>query len=397
VRQIRKVSALAIAVAAMGAVAAGCGSSSSSSSGGSSSSPIKIGVLLEMTGPGSDYGTKSKDSIEMLLDEYGHKVAGHPIEVVYADDGTDPSKAVAKARQLIQKDKVQATFGPVFSDAQDAIAPYLGSQKVLAMAPIGADWTLAKYKNWIVFPGTLDSFCTNGGKALYAQGKRTMTTLAADYVAGHQIVDPLAKEFQDAGGKVVQKQYAPLGTSDFGSYISALKPADVFGAWTIIPDELAMIKSFLDFKKSSKTEMFLCEAENVNNQQLKDLGSGVLGTKGMIAAYSPDLPNAANQKFVANFKKRYNRVPTIAEGTAYVTFGSLLEGLKKTNGDASLDKIRPAIIGSTRDTVSGKVGWSKNGFALSNRYLATVTDEGGNYIWKPSQTFTDVRDPRDTP
>lgn len=386
---------VAAAIAALGA--GGCGSSGGGSGKPGANEPIKIGVLLELTGAGSDYGTKAKDTIEMLLAEHGHKIGGHPIEVVYADDGTDPSTAVAKARQLVTQNHVAATFGPVFSDSQDAIAPYLASQKMLAMAPIGADWTLAKYKNWVVYPGTLDTFCSPAGPALAKSGKRTMTTLAADYVAGKQIIGPVGEGFKKAGGIVLQEQKVPLGTSDFGSYISSLKSADVFAAWTIIPDELSMIKSFLDFKKSSGTEMFLCEAENVNDSQLKDLGASVLGTKGMISSYSTDLPNAANAKFVAAFQKRYNRRPTISEGSTYVTFGALLDGLKKTGGDASLDTLRPAILGARKDTVAGHVSFSKNGFALSNRYLAVVTEDHGRYIWKATQTFENVRDPRDTP
>jgi branched-chain amino acid transport system substrate-binding protein len=334
--------------------------------------------------------------IQMALAEYGNKIGKHPLKVVYADTATKPATAVAKARQLIQRDKVDATFGPVFSDAQDAIAPYLGQQKVLAMAPIGANWTLNKYKNWVVFPGTLESFCRPAGKALRDAGKKTLTTLGADYVAGHQIVDPAGTEFEAAGGKVVQKQYAPLGTSDFGSYMSSLKPADTFVAWTIIPDELSMMQAFIKFKGSSKTDMFLCEAENVTSAQLKQMGTGILGTKGMIASYSPDLKNAANAKFIAAVKARYHRTPVIGDGTNYLLFKTLLEGLKKTGGDAKLDKLRPAILGLSQDTIAGPVAWSKNGFALSNRYLATVTKApGGGYVWKTGKVFQQVRDPRD--
>jgi branched-chain amino acid transport system substrate-binding protein len=395
-RTTRRIAGLALAAMVPLAVSACGGDDGGGTKSTGGTSPIKIGVLLELTGPGSDYGTRGKDMIQMALAEAGGKIGKHPIKVVYADTATKPATAVAKARQLIQRDKVDATFGPVFSDAQDAIAPYLGQQKVIAMAPIGANWTLNKYKNWVVFPGTLESFCRPAGKALRDAGKKTLTTLGADYVAGHQIVDPAGTEFEAAGGKVVQKQYAPLGTSDFGSYMSSLKPADTFVAWTIIPDELSMMQAFIKFKGGSKTDMFLCEAENVTSAQLKQMGSGILGTKGMIASYSPDLKNAANAKFIAAVKARYNRSPVIGDGTNYLLFKTLLEGLKKTGGDPKLDKLRPAILGLSQDTIAGPVSWSKNGFALSNRYLATVTKgPGGGYVWKTSKVFQQVRDPRD--
>jgi branched-chain amino acid transport system substrate-binding protein len=394
----RRAGGLTIAAMVVALVVAACGGGASEGGGGSqpaANAPIKIGVLLELTGPGSDYGTRGKDMVEMLLKEYGGKIGEHPIQVVYADTATTPATAVQKVRQLVQRDKVDVTFGPVFSDAQDAIAPYLATQKKLAMAPIGANWTLSKYKNWVVFPGTLESFCGPGGQALRDSGHSTMTTIGADYVAGHQFIDPIADTFKKAGGRVVQQQWAPLGTSDFGSYLSSLKQADVLAAWTIMPDELSMMQAFTKFKGRSNTDLFLCEAENVTSEQLKETGKGILGTNGMIASYSPDIENDANTAFIAKVKETYNREPVIGDGTNYLLFKTLLEGLKKTNGDASLDKLRPAILGMSQDTIAGPVSWSKNGFAVANRYLATVTDENGKYVWKTDKVFPKVRDPRD--
>jgi len=396
-RIARRTGSVAVALIVAALAVSACGGDEGGGSGSSGErTPIKIGVLMELTGPGSDYGTRGKDMAEMALEEYGRKIGDRPIEVVYADTATTPATAVTKVRQLIRREKVDVIFGPVFSDAQDAIAPYLGQEKILAMAPIGANWTLSKYKNWVVFPGTLESFCRPGGQALRSSGHKTLSTLAADYVAGHQIIDPVGKDFEAEGGKVVQKQYAPLGTSDFGSYTSSLENSDVLAAWTIMPDELAMMEAFIKFKGAADTQLFLCEAENVTSEQLKETGKGILGTRGMIASYSPDIENAANEEFIAQVKKRYNRVPAIGDGTNYLLFKTLLEGLKKTGGDTKLDVLRPAILGMSEDTVAGPVAWSKNGFALANRYLVTVAKgDDGRYIWKTDEVFEQVRDPRD--
>jgi branched-chain amino acid transport system substrate-binding protein len=388
---------VALVVLSAALTAAGCGSSGgSNSSSSSSSSPIKIGVLMELSGPGSDYGTRGKKMVQMALDEIGGKIAGHPIKVFYADTATKPATAVTKVRELVERDKVSVIFGPIFSDAQDAIAPYLGQKQIMAMAPIGANWTLSKYKNWVVYPGTLDSFCRPGGDALKSTGHTTVSTLGADYVAGHQIIEPVGQTFQAAGGKWVQKLYAPLGTSDFGSYISSLKNVDALAAWTIMPDELSLIQSFIKFKHGSGTDLFLCEAENVTPEQLKGLGTGVLGTRGMIASYSPDLQNAENKAFLAKYQQQFGGTPRIADGDSYLLFKILLAGLKKDGGDPSLDKLRPAILSMQQNTVAGPVAWTQNGFALANRYLATVSKgANGNYIWKTDKVFQQERDPRD--
>jgi branched-chain amino acid transport system substrate-binding protein len=391
-RRMRKATVLVI-VAITLMVASGCGGTKK---GTSTSGPIKIGALLELTGVGTTYGLQAKDMIEMALDQYGRKIGNRSIEVVYADDATDTAIAVSKARQLIERDNVDVIFGPNFSDAQDAIASYLGSQKILAMAPIGANWTLSEHKNWVVYPGTLESFCEPAGKALYDSGHRTLATLGADYVAGRQLMDPIAKGFVEQGGELVQQQWAPIGTADFGPYISSLKQADVFAAWTIMPDELAMMDSFLKFKKGSSTDMFLCEADNVTRDQLKEIGPDIVGTTGMISSYSPDIQNSANAKFTADVEQRFHRTATIEDGGAYIMMVSLLEALKKTGGNTSLDVLRPAILGLHLDTPAGPLSFSKNGYALSNRYTVEVVQTNGEYMWKTVETFADVRDPRDS-
>jgi branched-chain amino acid transport system substrate-binding protein len=392
--KIQKLIALGI-IAIIGVAASGCGGTKSSTA--AAATPIKIGAILELTGVGSVYGLQAKDMIKMAIDQFGGKIGNHPIQVVYADDATNTANALAKARQLIERDHVDVIFGPNFSDAQDAIAPYIGSQKILDIAPIGANWTLSKYENWVVYPGTLDSFCQPAGKSLYGSAYRTMTTLGADYVAGRQLVNPIVKGFVDSGGQLVQQQWAPIGTSDFGPYISSLKKANVFAAWTIMPDELAMMQSFLKFQKGSSIHMFLCEADNVTSAQLKQLGPDIAMTTGMISSYSPVIENPANTKFITDVNRRFGRTPTIEDGGAYIMMVGLLQGLKMTGGNAKLDVLRPAILGQHMDTPAGPVSFTKNGYALSNRYIAKVVIQpNGDYNWKVVESFPNVRDPRDS-
>jgi branched-chain amino acid transport system substrate-binding protein len=116
--------------------------------------PIKIGFILELTGPGSFYGVAAKKSIELRLEEANYKVAGKSIKAIWEDSATKPATAIQKVKKLIEFDEVDLLFGTLFSDAQDAMAPYLGKKNILNIAAIGGSWELRKYGNWIVFPGT---------------------------------------------------------------------------------------------------------------------------------------------------------------------------------------------------------------------------------------------------
>jgi branched-chain amino acid transport system substrate-binding protein len=379
-------------LAALLVFATACGIVPAASTG---PTPIKVGVLVELTGPGSFYGTSEKEMIEMALAKVNNKAGGRPVQVIYEDDATDPATAVTKARSLIEQQNVDVLFGPTFSDSQEAMAPYLATKKIMDIAPYGAPFDLAQYNNWIVYPGTTATNCAGLGGWLYDQGYRTLTSLGADYVAGRDIINFINTEFKAKGGQVVQEQWAPLGTSDFAPYMSQMAKADAFVEWTIMPDQLALMQAHTTLGVT--TPLIECGSEAVTPENLAQLGPKIVGLKGMMNAYYPQLENSENSAFVAAVKQKYNRVPTNGDGIAYISFNTLLAGLEKTSGNPALSALRPAIIGLSQDTPMGTVTFTKNGYAVTNKYIVDVTNTGGQLQWssKPLQTITGVVDPQD--
>ena len=67
--------------------------------------PIKIGAILDFTGPVADLGPKFKAGIELALEEAGYKVAGREIKLIVEDGATDvrlPSTSSRKWRIKIR-------------------------------------------------------------------------------------------------------------------------------------------------------------------------------------------------------------------------------------------------------------------------------------------------------
>jgi branched-chain amino acid transport system substrate-binding protein len=388
-----------VLVAACGAPGASPSSSpgASPSSGDSASGePLKIGALLELTGAGAFYGASAKDMLDLLLDKADQTIGGRPVEVIYEDSATDTGTAATKARKLIEQDQVDVLFGPIFSDAQLAIAPYLQEKEILDIASLGGPWELSQFGNWIIYPGTGDTACTGEGDWLYDKGYRSLNTFGADYTAGHQLVGTAATEFEAAGGTVTQQTWVPFGTQDFAPYITAFPEADAITGWTIMPDLLAFLKSYSDL--DVETPLFICSSEGILTSHLAEVGPKMVGVQGLMVLYFPQLENPLNDAFKADLEARYNRAPTNADGSSYVALSILLAGLEATNGDASLDVLRPAILGMTVDTLMGEISFTTNGFAKSTRYITEVVDTGGTLDWssEPLKTIEDVVDARDS-
>src|ERR1035437_3895345 len=70
---------------------------------------VKLGVLTDMSGPYADNnGPGSVLAAQMAVDDFGGKVRGVPIELIYADNLNKPDVGVNIARQWLDVEKVDA-------------------------------------------------------------------------------------------------------------------------------------------------------------------------------------------------------------------------------------------------------------------------------------------------
>src|SRR6202171_3746143 len=70
---------------------------------------VKIGLILDMSSIYADItGKGSADAAQMAIDDFGGKVLGRPIELVYADHQNKADIAAAQAREWFENDKVDA-------------------------------------------------------------------------------------------------------------------------------------------------------------------------------------------------------------------------------------------------------------------------------------------------
>ena len=70
---------------------------------------LKLGLLLDMAGPYADIGGQgSVTAARMAVDDFGGKVLGRPIEIVFADHQNKPDTAAALARQWFDDQGVEA-------------------------------------------------------------------------------------------------------------------------------------------------------------------------------------------------------------------------------------------------------------------------------------------------
>lgn len=89
---------------------------------------VKIGVLMPRTGRYAESGLSTSRGIEMVIKQVNasggiKSLGGGKIELVIADNGSEPTKASLEARRLMSEDKVSFILGPYSTPEAQAFMP----------------------------------------------------------------------------------------------------------------------------------------------------------------------------------------------------------------------------------------------------------------------------------
>ena len=99
---------------------------------------IKVGILHSLSGTMAISETTLKDTMLMLIDEQNKKggVLGKKLEAVVVDPASNWPLFAEKARDLIEKDKVAATFGCWTSVSRKSVLPVFEEKNSLLFYPV---------------------------------------------------------------------------------------------------------------------------------------------------------------------------------------------------------------------------------------------------------------------
>ena len=112
--------------------------------------PIKIGLILPLTGDAADIGQAQKNAVELALEQ----LKDSNIQLIFEDDRLQTNDAVTAAQKLVNVDKVDAIIGPSWSGAALAVAPIAESSKTLLISPTASTPSLTSAGDYIfrVYP-----------------------------------------------------------------------------------------------------------------------------------------------------------------------------------------------------------------------------------------------------
>jgi branched-chain amino acid transport system substrate-binding protein len=336
--------------------------------------PIRIGVLNDMSGPYQDFqGPGSVLAAQMAVEDYGGKAAGHKVEVIFADhqnktdvgaaiarkwidqDGVDmiadiPNSSVALAVNQIVKEK-----NKVFIASGAGTAQLTGAQ----CTPNTVQWT---YDTWELGHAL--------GRAVVEQGKKTWFFITADYAFGHDLQKQASEAVISDGGKVLGSVDAPLGTTDFSSFLlqAQASNAQVLALANAGADLTNSVKQAGEFGIKGKMALagFVLTIQNVPALTLK-------AAQGMLTVNSwywnlNDKTRAWSRRYQKRFSK--HEMPNDMQAGVYSSVLAYLKAVDKVGSAEDGRKVVAAMKKMTfDDPVYGKVTIRADGRAMHPVYL----------------------------
>ncbi|HEY0870892.1 MAG TPA: substrate-binding protein, partial [Acidothermaceae bacterium] len=187
--------------------------------------PIKVGVITDQTGPLSVMGIANANVAAMVIDDINAEggLLGRPLELHLEDSETTDSAGEAKARKLIEQDRVDVIFGGIYSSMRQAIkGPAVVEGKTLYVYP-------EQYEGQESDPLI---FCTGPVPAqqidpfipwlMRQTGARKFYLPSADYIWPHVLNARVREVVVANGGQIVGEEYFPLDHMDYEATIDAI-------------------------------------------------------------------------------------------------------------------------------------------------------------------------------
>lgn len=357
--------------------------------------PVKIGMILTLSGPVSVVGQDQYDGFMLALEQNKGSLGGVPVEVVKKDDQMKPDLGSQLAQELIEKYKVDIITGVSASNVMMAIyKKIIDSETILIGSNAGPSPIAGAMCSPYFFSTSWqnDNPHENAGHIATLKGYKNLYLVAANYQAGK---DALAGFKRFYKGNVVEEVYTPLNQPDYGAEIAQISATKPDAVYLFIPGSSSVnfVKQYTQAGLTGKIP--LLSSVCIDGTTLPAVGSEAVG----LITGSPweaGMDNPASKKFTAAFQAKYKRFPSSFSAQGYDAAMLIASALKKTKGNVS-DKsaLMAALKEADFESLRGSFKFNTNQFPITDWYEWEVKSEGKDgkpYFVRVGKSLTAHRD-----
>ena len=319
--------------------------------------PIKIGVILPLSGDLAFIGEPAKRGAEMALENF--KDTKHKYELIFEDDQFDGKKAITAAQKLISVDKVNVlvTFG---SSGGNSVKPLAETNRILHFA-VASDQNIAdgkyNFNHWTSPKEEVTAMVTE----LIKRNIKNVSILTVNQDGMISTYNELIKQLSDNKIDVVVDEKFNPGTTDFKTLLTKVK--------INLPEMIIML--------NYTPEM------DILGKQIKDLGITVPLTsiEGFDGATRPELfsgfwyvsSSEPSKQFLTDFKNKFGIVAGLGTGNVYDVASLIITATENIRGSVTAEKIASELLKIKDFTGSmGNVSINQTGSVISKAVIKTI-------------------------
>src|SRR5581483_1919407 len=208
--------------------------------------PVKIGVVITLTGPYAEWGTFELNGLQLALDDINKAggILGRPVELRTEDNASTNPGTVLAFSKLFTDPEIKAIVGPIASTQIQAASPAIAKAGIPTMIG-GTDPSLTRINNRWVFrarPNDLYSSRVIADFGVNTLKLRKWAIVHATDAFGQGAAKALTETLQALGVPPLLVQGYTSNSQDFAPIVLAIKKsgAEVLGTYMTVPVDQAI-------------------------------------------------------------------------------------------------------------------------------------------------------------
>ena len=359
---------------------------------------IKVGVLHSLSGTMAISETTLKDTMLMLVEEQNKKggLLGKKLEAVVVDPASNWPLFAEKARELIEKNKVDVVFGCWTSVSRKSVLPVFEELNSLLFYPVQYEGEESSKNVFYTGAAPNQQAIPAVDYMMNDIGAKRWVLTGTDYVyprTTNKILEAYLKA-EGVAAEDIMINYTPFGHSDWQSIVADIKKFGSAGKKTAVVSTIngdANVPFYKELgNQGVSAEDIPVIAFSVGEEELSGIDTGPL--VGHLAAwnYFMSVDAKVNDAFIKSwsaFIKNDKRVTNDPMEAHFIGFNMWVEAVKKA-GTTDPTAVQQAIIGVAVPNLSGGIATMMPNHHITKPVLIGEIQDDGQFetVWQTSGT-----------
>ncbi|EAS40918.1 urea ABC transporter substrate-binding protein [Photobacterium profundum] len=355
---------------------------------------IKVGVLHSLSGTMAISETTLKDTILMMVDEQNKKggVLGRQLEAVVVDPASNWPLFAEKARELIEKEKVDVVFGGWTSVSRKSMLPVFEELDSLLFYPVQYEGEESSKNVFYTGAAPNQQAIPAVDYLMNEMDVKRWVLAGTDYVYPRTTNKILAAYLKSKGvaDSDIMINYTPFGHSDWQSIVSDIKKFGAAGKKTAVVSTINGDANVPFYKELGaqgvSAEDIPVVAFSVGEEELSGMDTSSL--VGHLAAwnYFMSVETDENEAFIEKWQqytKDTKRVSNDPMEASYLGFNMWIKAVEKA-GTTDSDSVQDAIIGVTVPNLTGGYATMMPNHHITKPVLLGEIQDDGQFevVWE---------------